>query len=380
MGENATVTGPIINWIDWEALGISNHILLGMGKGALDDYAFVVPLFVDRALIPSDRYKGKTISVTGTITAKPFPFEGANIKVTDLSQIVVEAAPLPDASLQTKILVEGLVYVACPRWHNDKLWISDVYARQVMTVDLTGKTEIIVKVPGQPAGLGWLPDGRLLVVDMTNKRLLRLDPEGLTEAADLSGLASGNWTSMVVDSLGRAYIGNFGLTVINKGSFKIGEAELVLVTPDGKAQVVATNMVIPNGMVVTPNGRTLIVAETFRSRLTAFTIQSDGSLTERRTWANFDTGFYPAGICLDVQGGIWAANSGGNEVFRVLEGGEITHKVQVSTIPYACALGGTDGRTLFILTAESNLPGVPDEANAKGNGRIETIRVDVPGV
>ena len=270
--------------------------------------------------------------------------------------------------------MEGLAFPECPRWHEGKLWFSDMQACQVMTVDLEGKAELIVKVPGQPAGLGWLPYGRLLVVSMTDKRLLRLEPSGLTQVADLSGLASGNCNDMVVDIQGRAYIGHFGFDLFAKQA--VTPAEIIMVKPDGDARVVADSLIFPNGAVITPDGETLIVAESFGSCLTAFSIESDGSLSGRRIWARLRKGIAPDGICLDAEGAIWIADAGGNEVIRVREGGELTHRIKVSTKPYACMLGGLDRRTLFIATAET---ASPPEARARRSGRLEIIQVDVPG-
>ena len=274
--------------------------------------------------------------------------------------------------LETRVLLDGLVFGEGPRWHEGKLWFSDMHAHRVLTVNLDGKTETIVEVPGQPSGLGWLPDGRLLVVSMTDRRLLRLDPDGLTEAADLRELASYHCNDMVVDRQGRAYIGNFGFDLIARQPF--APAEIVLVTPDGNARVVADEMAFPNGSVITPDGRTLIVGETYGSRLTAFDIKPDGSLTGRRVWAQLEQAV-PDGICLDAEGAIWVASPMSAEVLRVREGGEVTHRIKVSTQAFACMLGGPERRTLFILTAETSNP---DEARAKKSGRVETVAVDVP--
>jgi len=279
-------------------------------------------------------------------------------------------------TLKTKVLLEGLAFGESPRWHDGKLWFSDMHTHQVMTVDLEGKAEKIVEVPGQPSGLGWLPDGRLLVVSMTDKRLLRLDPDGLTEVANLSMIASGVCNDMVVDKKGRAYVGHSGFDVYAKSpSFKT--AEIIMVTPDGDKRVIADEMNFPNGSVITPDGRTLIVAESFGKCLTAFNIEPDGSLTGRRVWAKLGDNVIPDGICLDAEGAIWLANARGSEVIRVLEGGEVTHRVKVSIGAFACMLGGQDRRTLFICAAETF---DPDEARAKASGRIETVRVEVPGV
>jgi sugar lactone lactonase YvrE len=277
---------------------------------------------------------------------------------------------------KTKILLAGLVFPEGPRWHDGKLWFSDMHAQRVMTVDLKGKTEIIVAVPHDPSGLGWDKDGKLLVVSMTDRQLLRLDPKGLKTVADLSKLASGDCNDMVVDKKGRAYIGNFGKDTNLGKDFHVGPAEIIMVTPDGKARVVADNMVFPNGMVITPDDKTLIVAESFGGRLTAFSIAKDGSLTGRRVWAALAKGIDPDGICLDADGAVWVADAAGHAVSRVKEGGEVLQQIGVETHAYACMLGGNDRRTLFVLTAAAT--GGP-ACRKLMSGRIETVKVDVPG-
>jgi len=275
---------------------------------------------------------------------------------------------------EPEVLLDGLMFPEGPRWHEEKLWFSDMHAGQVMTVDMDGNAEVITTVPQSPSGLGWLPDGRLLVVSMLDRRLLRLDTDGLAEVADLSQLASFHCNDMVVDRQGRAYIGNFGFDLNSQAPFS--PAEVILVHPDGKALVAAEEMAFPNGSVITPDGNTLIVAETFGSRLTAFDIEADGSLNNRRVWAELE-GTFPDGICLDAEGGIWVASPAGNiGVMRVCEGGEITRHIDVATQAYACMLGGPQRKTLFMLTAETINP---DGARSKANGRIEIVQVDVPG-
>ncbi len=280
-----------------------------------------------------------------------------------------ETTPPPvnnqESTSDTTILLEGLVFPECPRWHDNKLWFSDVDAGKVMTVDLDGNTEVIVEVPGGPGGLGWLPDGRLLVVSKTDKKLLRLDPTGLTEVADLSALAGGDLNDMVVDALGRAYIGNIGLGT--EEPYYIKPAEIIMVTPEGDMSIVAIDMVYPNGSVITADGRTLIVAETYSSCLTAFDIRNDGSLSGRRLWASLGSTRLPDGICLDAEGAIWLANPMSNkEVIRFRQGSGVTDIIVPLSRAYACALGGPDGRTLFICTKGAN------------GGCIEIVRVDVP--
>jgi sugar lactone lactonase YvrE len=242
-----------------------------------------------------------------------------------------------------------------------------------MTVDLRGTTESIVEVTGQPAGLGWLPDGRLLVVSMTDRRLMRLDPEGLVEVSDLSELATHHCNDMVVDALGRAYIGNFGFDMFNQQPFV--PAVIALVDPDGTTRIAAEYMAFPNGTVITPDGRTLIVAETWAQSLTAFDIESDGSLSNRRIWAVIPDAT-PDGICLDRENAVWIASPLSGEVLRCREGGEITHRVRPKRQAYACMLGGEDRRTLFVCTADAMNP---DETPEMMSGAIEMVQVDVRG-
>ncbi|CAB1062134.1 hypothetical protein D1BOALGB6SA_6910 [Olavius sp. associated proteobacterium Delta 1] len=276
-------------------------------------------------------------------------------------------------SHDTKILLDGLLFPEGPRWHEEKLWFSDMQGLHVSTVDLSGNAEKIVEIKASPSGLGWLPDGRLLVVSMIDRRLLRLDPIGLVEIADLRELASFHCNDMVVDKLGRAYIGNFGFDLA--ANAPVEPAEIVLVTPDGAASVVAEELYFPNGTVITPDDRTLIVAETWGNCLTAFDIEPDGSLKNRRIWANLKD-VYPDGNCLDAEGAIWVAAPYPGEVLRVKEGGNITHRLKVTTKPYACMLGGPARRTLFVCTAGSSNP---DEVLAQSNGKIEIIEVEIPG-
>ena len=273
---------------------------------------------------------------------------------------------------EPRILLAGLAFPEGPRWHDDRLWFSDMHAHRVMTVDLDGHSETIVDVEHCPSGLGWLPDGRLLVVSMTDRRLLRLDPDGLQEVADLSGLASHDCNDMVVDAHGRAYIGNFGFDLHARAEAK--NAEIVLVTPDGDARVVAEDLHFPNGTVITPDGRTLIVGESFGACLTAFDIAEDGSLSGRRVFAKLD-GLLADGICLDAEGAVWVASPVSHAAVRVAEGGAEKDRVAVETQAYACMLGGPDGRTLFLCT--SGAMG-PEDCRAQRSGRIEAVTVEVP--
>ena len=269
-------------------------------------------------------------------------------------------------------LVENLAFAEAPRWHNGELWFSDFFTHRVMRVDREGRAHVVVEVAHQPSGLGWLPDGRLLVVSMIDRKLMRLDPAGLVEVADLSALAGFHCNDMVVDAKDHAYIGNFGFDLFTQ---PVVPKPTVLVKVDlgGGVSVVAEDVQFPNGMVITPDGKTMILAETFARRLTAFDIRVDGTLSNRRVWADLDT-IAPDGICLDAEGAVWVASPRSNEFIRVLEGGVITRRIPVSNQAIACALGGEDGKRLFMVIGRVKNH---DEALATRVGRIEYVDVDV---
>ncbi len=272
----------------------------------------------------------------------------------------------------TDILVEGLHFPECPRWHDGRLWFSDMHGHCVMTADLAGRTTVVADLPTQPAGLGWTPAGQLLTVSMVDRQLLRRDGARWELVADLSHLASFHCNDMLVDTRGRAYIGTFGFDLHASAAFAPGE--IILVEPDGAARVVAPGLRFPNGMVMPPDGRTLIVAESFGPALRVFDVADDGSLSNGRTWA--DLSVVPDGICLDAEGAVWIANPLAPEVVRVEARGGITHRVAVSNPAFACMLGGGDRRTLFMLTAENS---DPEYCRAHATGKIETVMIDVPG-
>jgi len=272
-----------------------------------------------------------------------------------------------------ELLLDGLIFPEGPRWRDGKLWFSDMHAHRVMTVDLAGRSQVVVEVPGQPSGLGWTPDGKLLVVSMTDRRLLRLEAGALVEVADLASLATFHCNDMVVDEQGRAYVGNFGFDLDGQGEFV--KAALIAVDPDGRAWIAADELAFPNGCVITPDGRTLIVGESYAARLTAFEIGPDGSLGGRREWARL-AGAVPDGICLDAEGAVWVASPVSNEVLRVREGGEVVERIATSQSAIACMLGGSERRTLFILTS---LGTNPEQLKMKPTGRIEMVEVSVAG-
>ncbi|HTR61022.1 MAG TPA: SMP-30/gluconolactonase/LRE family protein [Candidatus Binataceae bacterium] len=272
-----------------------------------------------------------------------------------------------------KTLTEGLLFPEGPRWHEGKLYFSDMHDLKVKTVDLQGKTSVVCEVPNRPSGLGWLPDGRMLVVSMRDRKLLRLEGGALKEHADMSRAAPFDCNDMVVDTKGRAYVGNFGFDLHN--AEKPRTTNMLMVTPEGQVRVVAENLMFPNGTVITPDGKTLIVGESFGAKLTAFDIAAEGSLSNPRPWANI-TPYVPDGICLDAEGAIWVSAATGSTVIRVKEGGEISEKIKVETDTFACMLGGPNRKTLFVLTAASSNP---DECKKNPTGRIEITEVDVPG-
>jgi sugar lactone lactonase YvrE len=276
--------------------------------------------------------------------------------------------------METKILIDGLCFPEGPRWHDGSLWFSDMHAKRVMRAGLDGRARSVVQVDERPSGLGWLPNGRLLIVSMYDRRLLRLDPGGLVHVADLAPIATFHANDMVVDREGRAYIGNFGFDLI--AGEKPRATSLARVDPDGGVHVAATELTFPNGMVITPDDRTLIVAESFGACLTAFDKASDGSLSNRRVFAKLENGEVPDGIALDAEGAVWVASPLTNECLRVHEGGRVSRRVRGSALPYACALGGPERKTLFLCTATTHNP---DECVEKRSGKIEMVSVDVPG-
>ena len=210
-------------------------------------------------------------------------------------------------------LLEGIAFGEGPRWRDGRLYFSDIGAGEVLAVDLDGRTERIVRVPFRPSGLGWLPDGRILIVSMSDHRLLRLDPDPRAKAnrlvpvADLSPYCGGHANDMVVDARGRAYIGNLGFD-LEAEPMEPRPTGLIRVDPDGTVRVVAQDLMCPNGLVITPDGATLIAGESAAGRLTAFDLAADGSLSGRRVWADLAGQAVPDGICLDAEGGVWVAS------------------------------------------------------------------------
>jgi sugar lactone lactonase YvrE len=249
------------------------------------------------------------------------------------------------------VLLSGLVIGESPRWHEGRLWFSNWGAQEIIAVDVEGNSEVVTRVPTTiPFSIDWLPDGRLLVVSGPEALLLRREPDGsLVTHADLSSLARG-WNEIVVDGRGNAYVNGSSFDFLGGGEFIPGI--IALVTPDGSVRQVADGIAFPNGMVVTPDNSTLIVAESFASRLTAFDIAADGSLSNRRAWAELGQG--GDGICLDAEGAVWcsATKDGKPTCVRVREGGQVLQTIELDRSCFACMLGGEDGKTLFMMAAE----------------------------
>ena len=238
-------------------------------------------------------------------------------------------------------------------------------------------SELFTNGSNGASGLGWTPDGRLLVVSMNDRKLMRLDPDGLTEVSDLSGLATWHCNDMIVDEHGRAWIGNFGSS-IEGPNVDIVPAVLIRVDPDGSVHTAVEDLMFPNGMILTPDGTTMLLAESMKARILAFTIGADGALTDRRVWAELD-GALPDGICLDAEGAVWSACPLTGRVLRIAQGGEVLDVVDLEDEgrgAFACVLGGEDRRTLFIMSSQGMKPAVSRELRS---GRVEAVRVEVPG-
>ncbi len=279
----------------------------------------------------------------------------------------------PTLERTTTPLASGLAFGEGPRWRAGRLWFSDMHDRHVMTLAPDGQLARVVRIAGRPSGLGWLPDGRLLIVSMEDRKLFAFADGALAMHTDLSAIAAHEINDLVVAADGCAYVSQFGFGFQRGGEFC--KTEILLVTPAGDVRVAATDLAFPNGMLITPDARTLIVGESFAARLTAFDRAPDGSLANRRVFAKLE-GATPDGICLDAEGCVWIASPPSRECLRVREGGEIVERVRTRTQAIACMLGGEDRRTLYVLTSESIAPA---ECERLRSACVETVRVDVPG-
>ncbi len=254
-----------------------------------------------------------------------------------------------------QVLLSGRVFGEQPRWHEDRLWFSDWGTREVIAVDLEGSSEVMLRGRSFPLCVDWLPDGRLLVVSAGDGLLLRQAPDGSLEThGDLGSTSdppAGN--ELVVDARGNAYVNGGGFDMMAGEDFAPGI--VAVVTPDGSARAVADGLAFPNGMLIMPDDRTLIVAESYAKRLTAFDIGTDGSLSNRRLWAELGDGV-PDGICADAENAVWYADVPNKRCVRVREGGEVLQTVELDRGCFACALGGPDGATLFMVANQWSGP------------------------
>ena len=266
----------------------------------------------------------------------------------------------PSPAHRAEILMSGVAMGESPRWHENRLWFSDWGAQEILSVDTNGEREVAVPVPfSLPFCIDWLPDGRLLVVSGREGRLLRRERNGsLVTHADLPGPAGMGWNEIVVDGRGNAYIN--------------GGSGIALLTPDGSLRRVADRMAFPNGMAITPDNLTLIVAESYGKKLTAFGIAPDGGLAKRRVWADLGDGV-PDGICIDTEGAVWYADVPNKRCVRVREGGEVLETVTVDRGCFACMLGGVEKKTLFIIATEwRGMDNIADVAQAR-TGQVLTF-------
>jgi sugar lactone lactonase YvrE len=306
---------------------------------------------------------------------------------------------MQETAYEVRTVAEGFHFLEGPRWRDGKLYFSDFYGRKVYALESGDKVSALFELPDWVSGLGFTPDGDLLVVAVSEHKVYRHCKDGkLVEFADLSGLASYNCNDMLVDEVGRAYIGNFGFDVPPtrtvgelKPSERVAPTNIFMVSPDGKASVAGSGLIFPNGMARSPDGRTLIVAETFRGRMTAFDIGDDGSLSGQRAWADFagrdfasvaeamDSGVpLPDGIAVDVEGAVWVADAGATAIIRVAPGGEILERIVTPGLTsFAVAFGGDDLKTLYMCAGP---PFYTHDPNAEKASVLLATRVDVPGV
>ncbi len=276
---------------------------------------------------------------------------------------------------KSRLLAQDLHFPESPRWHAGRLWFSDFYAHAVKSVALSGDLRTEFEIDDQPSGLGWTPDGAMLIVSMIKRSVLIRRADGsIALHSDLGQIAAFHCNDMVADARGGAYVGNFGFdlnaAIAARGTEAVlaehPTASLAYVSPDGSARVVAEDLHFPNGCVIFPDHQTLVVAETLSGTLTAFDIEQNGNLSNRRIWAS-TWPRVPDGIALDQEGAIWIANPLAPECVRISAGGAVLDRLETRQPCFACALGGEDGRTLFVLTAESFEPG---RASSVRSGQI----------
>ena len=274
-------------------------------------------------------------------------------------------------------VVDGISFGEAPRWRDGALYLSDIHADRVLRVNpAEGTYEVVVQLQKPVSGLGWLPDGRMLVVSMHDRKVLRQEPNGeLVEHADLSSIATWHANDMVVAPDGTAYVGNFGFQITPVRA-PPRTAAIARISPMGSVSTAVDGLWFPNGMVIAPDGRSLVVAESAARRLSVLEITDAGALVNQRVWGQMSANQLPDGICLDAQGTIWIASPPSREVVRMREGGEVLERIELDQEAIACMLGGADRRTLFILTAESR---DPDWCRENHTARVLAVQVEAPG-
>ena len=303
---------------------------------------------------------------------------------------------------ELKKLTGGLYFGEGPRWHENKLWFSDFYSHKVMTLDENNSLETVCEVPNQPSGLGWLPNGDLLIVSMLDRKILRFSEGSISVHADLSEYVAHKCNDMFVGRDGTAYVGNFGM---GDAGESLNSTHLMIVKSDGTVLKGPDNLLFPNGTVITEDGKNLIIAETLGAKLTSFDIEDNGELTNRKLWARTSPLFslliikflssmgfdlskvdfskysknlhVPDGICLDEKNGIWIASPTTKAVVRIEKGGNITDTINTPKGAFACMLGGKERKTLYVIISNSS---DPEEAQASPEGEIHSIEVEIPGV
>jgi sugar lactone lactonase YvrE len=273
-------------------------------------------------------------------------------------------------------LLDGRAFLEGPRWHDGVLYVSDMHAGEVLRVSSVGDAEVVARVPGSPSGLGWLPNGSMLIVSMDDRKLLVGLEDGMVgEAADCSGLAPNEINDMVVDQHGNAFISQFGFDF--HGGDKLRSAPVLRVDPNGGVHEATDGLRMANGMVITADQQTLVVAESAGRRLIGFDLADDGTLTNQRVWADLPEGDFPDGICIDAEDAVWIAGPASDRFVRVREGGEVLDVVETpGRHAIACAIGGADGHTLFMCTSPTQ--GEPERSRTERGAKVETVRVDVP--
>ena len=278
------------------------------------------------------------------------------------------------AELET--LIGERAFLEGPRWHDGALWVSDMHGHQVLRVTMDGSHEVVASLETAPSGLGWLPDGSMLIVSMDDQRVLRLADGNVAEHADCRAQAPHEINDMVVDRHGHAFVSQFGYD--HHGGGKLQRAPVLRVDPDGAVQPATNGLRMANGMVITADARTLVIAESAGRRLVGFDLADDGSLSDEREWAELPEMDYPDGICIDAEDAVWIAGPASDRFVRVREGGEVLDVVECpGRHAIACAIGGDDGHTLFCCTSPTH--GEPEESRAARGAKIEITRVDVPG-